>query len=131
MKHNISEDVKGLEFITRLRPVTYYRSIRIATAITGNNETPEYPGKYDVEKIKESGFLAQEVETAAKEAGYDFSGITIPKNDKSLYTLSYEQFVVPLVKAVQEQQKQINDLKKDNEALKSRLEKVEKLFAGK
>ena len=72
--------------------------------LTGNKETPDFPGKYDVEKIKFSGFLAQEVEQAAKETGYDFSGIHKPNNSKDLYALSYESFVVPLVKAVQEQE---------------------------
>ena len=58
------------------------------------------------------------MEQAAKAAGYDFSGVGIPKKENQLYTLSYEQFVVPLVKAVQEQQQiiiaqqqQIDELK--------------------
>jgi len=33
---------------------------------------------------------------------YDFSGVDVPKNDKDLYGLRYADFVVPLVKAVQE-----------------------------
>jgi hypothetical protein len=59
-----------------------------------------------------TGFIAQEVEQAALSVGFDFSGI-----DKSgvenggLYSLRYAEFVVPLVKAVQEQQAMINDLK--------------------
>ena len=35
-----------------------------------------------------------------------------------MYSLSYAQFVVPLVKAVQEQQAEINELKKTVEELK-------------
>jgi hypothetical protein len=70
--------------------------------ITGNKEAADYPGKYDIEKIKFSGFLAQDVEEAANEAGYNFSGITKPRTTTDLYSLSYESFVVPLVKAVQE-----------------------------
>jgi len=67
----------------------------------------------------------QEVEKAAKDIHYDFSGVDKPKNEKDLYGLRYETFVVPLVKAVQElskdkkelkevvntQQQQINELK--------------------
>jgi len=109
IKNNITGDVVGLAFITRLRPVTYHISNRAIVSITGNKETPDFPGKYDNEKVKYSGFIAQDVEQAAKTSGYDFSGYTAPRNDKELYTLSYEQFVVPLVKAVQEQQKMIED----------------------
>jgi trimeric autotransporter adhesin len=125
IKNSIKEDVVGLDFILRLHPVTYHRSVKAMAAVTGNEETEDFPGKYDVEKIKESGFLAQEVEQAARASGYDFSGITIPKNDKELYTLSYEQFVVPLVKAMQEQQVMIEELKKQNEELQRRIEMLE------
>lgn len=71
-----------------------------------------------IEKIRQTGFIAQEVEAAARKVGYNFSGITIPKNGEGLYSLSYSQFVVPLVKAVQEQQIEINELKKTVEELK-------------
>ena len=94
-------------------------------------ETKVFTGKYDVEKIKFSGFLAQEVEQAAKETGYDFSGLHKPNNSKELYALSYETFVVPLVKAVQEQQqiidgqqKQINDLKEQNKKILAAIDQL-------
>jgi hypothetical protein len=119
IKNHIQEDVVGLNFINRLRPVTYYKSIEAMRVITGNNETADYPEKYDVEKIRTSGFLAQEVNQAAKDAGYDFSGITIPKNDTELYSLSYEQFVVPLVKGMQEQQTIIEKQQSQIDELKS------------
>ena len=122
VKNTVQEDVKGLDFITRLRPVTYYRNIKAMAEITGNKEAQDYPEKYDIEKIRFSGFLAQDVEQAAKEANYDFSGITIPKNSKELYTLSYEQFVVPLVKAIQEQQEEIEKLSKINNDLEGKVE---------
>jgi chromosome condensin MukBEF complex kleisin-like MukF subunit len=82
-----------------------------------------------------SGFVAQEVERAAKDAGYDFSGVDKPKNENDMYGLRYSEFVVPLVKAVQEQQQMINDLKKINsiqnglnEDLQKRIEKLESLL---
>jgi hypothetical protein len=60
------------------------------------------------------------VEAAAREAGFDrFSGVDAPKNDRDYYGIRYSEFVVPLVKAVQElseiveqQQKQIDILLK-------------------
>lgn len=116
IKNTITEDVKGLDFISRLRPVTYHISNKAITRITGNKETPDFAGKYDVEKIKYTGFIAQEVELAAKAANYDFSGYAAPKNQWGLYSISYEQFVVPLVKAVQEQQQIIDRLQKQVEA---------------
>src|ERR1019366_2988745 len=42
VKNKVQEDVKGLDFINRLRPVTYYRSIKAMTEITGNKETEDY-----------------------------------------------------------------------------------------
>ncbi|MEO6130508.1 MAG: hypothetical protein ABIQ02_01580, partial [Saprospiraceae bacterium] len=66
-----------------------------------------------------SGFIAQEVEDAAKAINYEFSGVDAPKNDSDLYGLRYAEFVVPLVKAVQEQQIQIEELKKEIAELKA------------
>jgi hypothetical protein len=83
--------------------------------------------------IRRTGFIAQEVEQAALKAGYDFNGVNKPQTTTDHYSLSYESFVVPLVKAVQEQNKQIEDLKKTItlqqqalEELTKRLEKLEK-----
>ena len=132
IKNNITGDVVGLAFITRLKPVTYHISNRAIVAITGNKETADFPGKNDNEKVKYSGFVAQDVEQAAKASGYDFSGYTAPRNERELYTLSYEQFVVPLVKAVQElstinesQKATIDDLKLQVARLMQRMEKLE------
>lgn len=61
--------------------------------------------------MKYTGFVAQEVEQAAKKLGYDFSGVDVPKSKDGMYGLRYAEFVVPLVKAIQEQQKQIEELK--------------------
>ncbi|MEO6403957.1 MAG: tail fiber domain-containing protein [Ferruginibacter sp.] len=125
VKDNVMEDVKGLDFILRLHPVTYNLNIETMRKITENKKTEDYPGKYDVEKIKQSGFLAQQVEEAAKESGYSFSGVVTPKNATTLYSLSYEQFVVPLVKAVQEQQAIIEKQNKQIEALLKRVTLLE------
>ena len=52
--------------------------------------------------MRKSGFIAQDVEQAANAIGYDFSGVDAPKNENDFYGLRYAEFVVPLVKAVQE-----------------------------
>jgi len=124
IKTDVKEDVSGLDFITRLRPVTYHIDKDTEDRLMGTVDSSDYAEKYDIEKIKMTGFIAQEVEQAAREAGYDFSGITKPKGDRDLYSLSYAQFVVPLVKAVQEQQGVIQSLEKDNKKLQSSIEKL-------
>ena len=78
--------------------------------------------------ILQSGFIAQEVENAAKEVGFDFSGVDKPKNENDRYGLRYAEFVVPLVKAMQEQQKIIEDQKTTNQELIKRIERLEKLL---
>jgi hypothetical protein len=52
------------------------------------------------EKVVQTGFIAQDVEEAAKSANYDFSGVDV--DELGIYGLRYAEFVVPLVKAVQE-----------------------------
>jgi len=125
IKDNITEDVAGLDFITRLRPVTYNFNVDRQNQLMGVEDKSDYAGKYDIEGIKFSGFLAQEVEQAAKEIGYDFSAVKAPKGEKSLYGISYAEFVVPLVKATQEQQEKIEKLENENQSLKTRFEKLE------
>jgi hypothetical protein len=109
IKSNVQENVPGLAFIKELRPVTYHFDINKENEIIGAKDTAMWEGKYDIEKIQFSGFLAQEVDAAAKKVGYSFSGV-----DKSgkLLGLRYAEFVVPLVKAVQE-------LNAGNDSLKS------------
>ena len=75
------------------------------------------------EQIIYTGFIAQDVETAAKELSFDFSGVDAAKNDKDLYGLRYASFVVPLVKSVQE-------LSKQNEDLQKQIDDLKKIIAG-
>ncbi len=102
IKDNITEDVVGLSFIKLLRPVTYNFNVDKQNALMNIVDDSDYPEKYAIEKIKFSGFLAQEVEQAANQIGYNFSGVKIPKNENELYGVSYAEFVVPMVKAIQE-----------------------------
>ena len=66
IKKNIKEDVVGLNFILKLRPVTYNLDIDTQNKILGIEDTSTSPSKYDIENIKISGFIAQEVDEAAK-----------------------------------------------------------------
>jgi len=105
----------------RLRPVTYQLDTRKIGAETGggNPQASFAVANKETESmhIRRTGFIAQEVEKAADASGFDFDGVKKPQNDKDHYSLSYQEFVVPLVKAVQEQQKEIALLKAEIKAL--------------
>lgn len=90
-KKNIQDSPLGLEFIQKLRPVTY-----------------EF--KEGHEGITYTGFIAQEVEEAVQEMKLEFSGVVPPAHERDHYGLRYAEFTVPLVKATQEQQELIEDL---------------------
>ena len=113
IKANIKQDVPGLAFINLLKPVTYNFDLSKEEQVFKRKDAADWKEKYDIQKIKFTGFLAQEVEAAAKKINYDFSGVDRPANDKDVYGLRYSDFVVPLVMAVQELPgKMIRHLKK-------------------
>jgi len=125
-KTNVTETVKGLDFILKLRPVVYnFQARKMDEFISGKTSSDARFASLDYaegENIRQSGFIAQEVEKAARETGYDFNGVVIPKNEKGIYSLAYSQFVVPLVKAVQELQATIEQQNKMAEQQNRRIE---------
>ncbi len=118
VKKDIKENVPGLKFIKALRAVTYHYDVAKENEMLGAKEANTATGKADLEKIAFTGFLAQEVDAAAKKIGYDFSGV-----DKTgdIMGIRYAEFVVPLVKAVQELSK-LNDDK--DEAIKTQGQQI-------
>lgn len=137
-KKNVSDNVPGIEFIRLLKPVTYNLDISAINTIQDKNiptnlrdgekrreiAKEEIAGIEAKERILYSGFIAQEVEAAAQSIGFDFSGVDLPKNENDSYGLRYAEFVVPLVKAVQEQQLEIEILKSENAILKAANEEL-------
>jgi hypothetical protein len=137
-KQNIKQNVPGLAFINKLNPVTYTLNVNAIESKLHSNQkqltSPE--GKLiarpdisplvkeainEKSKVIYTGFVAQDVEKAAKEIGYDFSGVDKPKDDQqSFYGLRYGDFVVPLVKAVQE-------LSAKNDSLQNEIEELKKI----
>ncbi|MFN5911221.1 MAG: tail fiber domain-containing protein [Bacteroidota bacterium] len=109
LKTNIRIEKLGLEFIQKLRPVRY-------------NYTAE--GQHG---IFYSGLIAQEVDDLLTELGTDFSGLVKPKNNLDHYSIRYGDFVIPLINAVQEQQKMIDELQKENEDLREAFLKMKTL----
>ena len=79
-------------------------------------------------KIVYNGFMAQEVEAAARKLNYDFSGIDKPQTKDGLYGLRYAEFVVPLVKAVQELSAKNDAKDAEINDLKTRLAKLEAMM---
>ncbi len=145
MKKNVLEDVPGLDMILRLRAVSYeldHETIIRTMYANDEKKIAERISEIPVrgQTRRQTGFIAQEVEAIAQEIGYDFSGIDAPKNNKDTYSLRYAEFVVPLVKAVQEladrnelledriggQQAMIEEQKAINEELISRIGELEK-----
>jgi hypothetical protein len=97
-KDNIQGSGLGLEFLKTLRPVSYFR-------------------KNDSNKKTEYGFIAQELEEAFMKAG-DANNAVISKDDAGMYGVRYSDFISISVKAIQEQQEQIEELKKANAELR-------------
>jgi len=140
LKKNIRANVPGLAFINSLLPVTYNLDLDAEDNLLGIDakekesrdslmqslpqDLKEIISKAREAKQKQvqTGFVAQDVEKTAKSIGYDFSGVDV--DERGIYSLRYGEFVVPLVKAVQELsaqnewlQEQINQLLgKENES---------------
>lgn len=117
-KTHVQENVGGLNFIMKLRPVTYRIDVRaLDRFIMGDENAQRYEASLPdalaaKERVTYTGFIAQEVETAARSIGFDFSGVNVPADKtRQHYSISYADFVPALVKAMQEQQQQIEELK--------------------
>ncbi|MEP6713023.1 MAG: tail fiber domain-containing protein, partial [Ferruginibacter sp.] len=137
-KKNVKQNVPGLEFINKLRPVTYNLDATGLNAFIHKNDKKENQlsdaaqsinnkALQEKGKITYTGFIAQDVEKAAKELNYDFSGVDAAKNENDVYGLRYAEFVVPLVKAVQELSIENDDLKSEILNLKSEMEKLKSI----
>lgn len=137
-KKNIRENVKGLDFILRLQPVTYQLDIDLldkkfhpkspSNSVLKSSAPPDPRMQAAMTLSREmvhSGFVAQDVEKAAMETGFNFSGIDKPTSADGLYGLRYDDFVVPLVKAVQEQQQQIEALQKGYADMNKRIQLIQ------
>jgi hypothetical protein len=102
-KKDVREDVSGLDFISKLRPVSYTvdkdavsKFLRVPDSLRNSPDESRKKG------IRQSGFVAQEVEEVIKKTGYVFHGVEVPQSENEHYSIRYAEFVVPLVKAVQE-----------------------------
>jgi hypothetical protein len=100
-KRDIKEDVSGLEFINGLRPVSYTVDNGAVAKFLRAPEVEQQAGAKE-KTTRQTGFVAQEVDALVKKSRYVFNGVDAPQNENDPYTIRYAEFVVPLVKAVQE-----------------------------
>lgn len=99
-KENIQPSNLGLNFINDLKPVFYTRK---------NDET----------KKVEYGIIAQELEASLEKFGANTNGI-ITKDDEGMYSVRYNDLLAPMIKAIQEQQAMIEELKAEIQTLKNK-----------
>jgi hypothetical protein len=78
--------------------VNYNMNLDALAKIKG---TPDSLRSKKDEQVKEqivyTGLIAQEVEQAASELDYDFSGVDAPQNENDHYAIRYAEFVAPLI----------------------------------
>jgi hypothetical protein len=110
-KTEIKKTTLGLNFIKDLKPVSY-------KWIDGEQQNK---GK---DEREHQGLIAQQVAETVEKHGVnknDFGGLDIQKTEKydDFYGMSYDQLIAPLIKAIQEQQTIIDDLKTRIETLEN------------
>lgn len=136
-KENIEETKLGLNFVLALKPVSWKWKNEPSKQVErinykkvydekGNFKTLEQEILIDVipEKVYKRlhhGFVNQDIEDLLKEKNIstnDFSGFVLDK-ETGVRALRYDSFIAPMVKAIQEQQKMIQELKLEIEKLKN------------
>ena len=149
-KRSIRAEVPGLDFINRLQPVIYTLNLDVVDELMGIDRMQQFAldselGEercFEQERLHtelleqkraareirqnqlQTGFIAQDVRAAAESIGFDFSGVDV--DELGIYGLRYSEFVVPLVRAVQElsqqniqQQAEIEQLRTELRALQA------------
>lgn len=101
LKRNIVNIDNGLNTVLKLRPVSYEKK----SELTSN----------DYGKVREIGFIAQEIQPVLPNVVSEFT----KENGDKILAVNYTELIPVLTKAIQEQQKQIDELKKEIANLKA------------
>ncbi|MCA8941774.1 MAG: hypothetical protein KDB80_04375, partial [Planctomycetes bacterium] len=81
--------------------------------------------------IRYTGFIAQDVDAAARAVGFEFSGVKVPEDPTTdTYGLRYAEFVVPLVRAVQELDAKFRIQQRTLDEQAAMLEHCEEILVG-
>jgi hypothetical protein len=122
-KERVQSDVLGLDFILKLRPVSYNFNRLAFARFIGEKTAGRESELQTLSQQRSTGFLAQEVEQVIAETGFTaFDAVHAPANDRDNYSVAYSHFVVPLVQAVQEQHKIIGELLAKLDELSAKVE---------
>jgi hypothetical protein len=123
-KKDIINTDLGLDFINKLRPVSYKWKVgqnEVVSEFDGMNEdgTPKYKSVVKPREGKRThyGLIAQEVESLLD--GKDFGGFVHDK-ETDIMGLRYDQFVPLLIKSIQELNTKLDAANAEIEALKSK-----------
>lgn len=111
-EHIMDMDKRAVSFILSLRPLEY----------TLIGDPPEK---------RHWGFGAQHVKTALGEIGYMDDHDVFEHEDEENLGLNYQELFAPLVFTVQNQEKRIAALENENQALRARLDAIERRLEGK
>ena len=107
-KRNIKDDDLGLDFINKLRPVTFQWKPQDEYPKEWNDYSEE--NTMDTDKVHH-GLIAQEVKEALDECEVDTFKVWSEDSD-GMQRLANGKLVIPLIKAVQELSNEVNELKK-------------------
>jgi hypothetical protein len=121
LKNTIEDSSLGLEFIEKLRPVSYKLNTGKKSAILGEDDMPlrdeneeilytSFPGIRT-----HQGLIAQEVKEVMDDLGLsplDFAGwgLEVPEEEESQQSVMLFEFIAPLIKAVQELSAKVKEL---------------------
>ena len=108
----------GLALIKKLRPVSFKWDHRDTYVQQCKYEYGTKDGSLISEK-DHYGLIAQELKSALDELEIKFDGLG-HDDEKDAYRLTYEELIAPIIKAIQEQQAQIEALQADVETLKNK-----------
>ncbi len=136
-KERVKETSLGLDFVLDLKPVSWkwknepskqVEEITYKKTYDNKGKFKELVPEKNIKTIPEKkykrlhhGFINQDIEDLLKEKNIptnDFSGFVLDK-ETGVRALRYDSFIAPMVKAIQEQQKMIQELKLEIEKLKN------------
>jgi hypothetical protein len=123
-KTDVTESALGLDFINSLRPISYRWIVGHHEVVKDADGNPVVIGEdsmgkpiYELENVPGKrlhyGFIAQEVKQAVDASGVeDFAGWVLDdvNEPNSTQSLSYEQFIAPMAKAIQELSARVQQL---------------------